>query len=429
MANCKDADVMIGNTEYSVYEEPGVDSDLVSGEKNNLLGWLQLNSMMGYVERTGKLIRLSFYAARRNGYEEGVVEMKMLFYYLDNELNQLSCNSVQTVSSFGSASRTALQDLEGTFQSLRDGFGDAVLISLQLLCESAQRMSDDAHAVQVHFEKQEQKVLDSIKKFAELEWKEEKDKHKATKMQDVLKRSEAVYVEQFESLDKLVEEKHKKCEEFKEKEDKENEQYQDPSFFKNVKWAITGARDTSRDKVLEWKAEAQRQLEIEEEHKRQQTKLLELEKGIVEEIERFENVESQIEKVISNLHSISKSLKMLAELMMRVALLFGGIKKKFDEISKASIKSLIEGMMKESEEKQQKYWRSTGFKRKLVTYFSKWVALQFVCSNYVEHVGKKINSPFGNITENPSKEQAQKQFTELFEEIKVHVQNGANIKN
>ena len=410
--------VIIDKEEYSILSSPETTSKLVRDERNHILGSLDLNSLVYDLGRVGKLVRLAFYAAKGSSYKVGMAEMKMMIYDIGIDITKLCNKSAQTVSSFRSASRNVLQELHAAYEYLLDGFEDDAVDCFETLSETAERMAQEARALQEHFERQQKEVRDTIAKIVKIEEAEGIDKDNIAKKQIELEKKENEYKEKIDALQKLEDKTKETRKEYEVKRDKEIENYEDPGFLTNLGRVFTGAKDPAKERVKEWKEESVKLYEIEKEHRRLRNEMLAKETDIMASMETCTYDKVETEMAIKSLQAVSNALVQLAAVMLRAALFWESIENQCKSICNTSFKTAIEKGMKKNEEKRLTFWHSTGFKTKAVNYCAKWVALHGICSDYVENIRSTQNSLTGYITENPTLDEARGQIKLMIKEIK-----------
>ena len=102
---------------------------------------------------------------------------------------------------------------------------------------------------------------------------------------------------------------------------------------------------------------------------------------------------------------------------MRAALFWKQMQDHCHTLAESEMKSQVEKVMTFEEEKRMKIWTSTSFKRKAIEFYSAWVALNSVCTIYIEHIKVTQKDLYKYITENPTYEESKKILNSLVEDF------------
>ena len=408
--------VIIDNQKYSVHRDPKITSGLVKEEKKIFSCIMEMNSMMNYVEPAGNQIQVAYLSAIKNGYKEGMVE-NVVICDLGKEISEACHTSVSTVANFMAKSKIALQEVHGIYDALLDGFVEVAECLFQTLSEATVILAEETKELQTRLKNLQGKIQVFVEEFAKLQQEAEKDKCEAEGQQKELLSSKKFYEGKKKSLDESAADLATKMDTVQKSYEEKKKIYEDAGFWSQMKFSMFGTR---RENTDSWKAERKRLEECKELNESQAEGVAVNAKSNTADIN---DCDSKIEKakgVIEDLQVISKALKFIADIMMKVTTLLGNIKKRFEEIGRTGVKAVIERIGKCDKETQLNYWHSTGFKCKMVTYSAKWVALQSICSDYEENVTfRKTASLFEDMTRILSKEDAKRRYKNIMEEMGI----------
>ena len=408
--------VIIDNEEYSVHKDPEITSGLVKEEKKVFSCFMEMNSMMNYVEPAVNQMKVAYLSTIKNGYKEGMME-KVEILGLGKDILKTCHTSVLTVANFMAKSKIALQEVHGIYDALLDGLVQVAECLFQTLSEATVNLAEETKALQTKFENLQEKIEVFIKKLKKLQQAVEKDKRETEGKQSEFISIQKSYEEKKKSLEESGAEMAAEMDAVRKSYEDRQKKYEDAGFWSQVKFSMFGAK---RENIDNWNAERTRLEECKGLNK-SQTEEVSMKINI--STADISNCDSKIDKakgVFEDLQIIDKALNFIAEIMMKVASLLSNIKKRYEEIGRTGVKAVIERLAKCDKETQLNYWRSTSFKCKMVTYSAKWVALQSICSDYEENVTfRKTASQFEDITRIASKEDAKRRYKNIIEEMGI----------
>ena len=114
------------------------------------------------------------------------------------------------------------------------------------------------------------------------------------------------------------------------------------------------------------------------------------------------------ECAVEALHEAIGALKHLSAVMMRSALFWKQMQEHCTSLADPAMKEEIKMLLNESKDIRLQAWTSKGFKRKAIHFYSGWVALNSVCTVYMEQIKETQKDLYKYITENPSYEESKK---------------------
>ena len=123
------------------------------------------------------------------------------------------------------------------------------------------------------------------------------------------------------------------------------------------------------------------------------------------------------ECAVDALHEAVGALKHLSAVMMQAALFWKQMQDHCRSLADSKMKSQVETAIKYPEEKRLKVWTSKSFKHKAIEFYSGWVALNSVCTIYMEQIKDTQRDLYKYITENPTYEESKRNLPALAEKF------------
>ena len=122
------------------------------------------------------------------------------------------------------------------------------------------------------------------------------------------------------------------------------------------------------------------------------------------------------ECAVNALHEAAGALKHLSAVMMQAALFWEQMQDHCRSLAESEMQSQVEKAFKRySEEKRLKVWTSKAFKRKAVEFYAGWVALNEVCTTYMEQIKLTQKDLYRYISDNPTWEESRQKLPQLAE--------------
>ena len=426
--------MVIDGTTYSMVELPGSATQVVVAQRKNLLGHIDLRSLMQDLGHVGRCIQLAYQGMVAAGPDPKCVELQIEVQRLGYDVTRLCDKSAVTVSKFKSASTTILTDLQATYGYLLDGFEDMALETLSSVSEIAGQMAKAAEELHDSFEKESYKVREVLEETQETEADKERTAgQKKMKLMNLEKK-----IEHGNELLKKAQEKEESAEQsYRECELKEGKALQDlgeeRGFFKGLANVFTSTflgfslGKSQQTKELQYKAIKEKRLEA-------LKMMMEREK---ERLQAFQNItdltvqlqsckeEAQFAKSSAKaLHKAADGLKILADLMMQAVLFWKQMQEHCKSLSDSKLKEKVERAIdKYSDEKRLKFWTSEPFKKQAVRFYAGWVALDCICGEYMASIGETQKELHKYIKENPTQEEALKNVFSLAAKFQKDLQD------
>lgn len=419
MASNSKAVVKIGDETFSILELPPTGTLVVEEQKQRLLGSVDLESLVSDLGKVGSFVRLAYNGVA--GYTDLQIEIREIGY----NVTKLCDKSAVTVTKFKQASGSILEDLQGTYQFLLDGFEKMALVTLQSVTEVAKDMVAAAEQLHKDFDEESQRVEVALKNTKKKKGTEEERK-----------KTLADEVKTLEVQKKTSEQEKVSAEEdFKEFEGKYTAaQARETEFhakatnpLKSVANAVmsifTGGRkvfDTDADLEVSREARAEKIIFLQEMKKQREVRSKAL-KEIAEFTTKIVNCQDDSELAdvaIGALHSAVGGLQKLSSIMLKAALFWKQVQVHCDQLAKQKMQTMIKSAMDMPKAERVELWTSDGFKVQAVQYYAKWVALDGVCAIYMGKIKETQRGLYAYLEENLTLEQARRKVPELAEAFK-----------
>ena len=105
--------------------------------------------------------------------------------------------------------------------------------------------------------------------------------------------------------------------------------------------------------------------------------------------------------------------------MMKAALFWEKLQEHCQSLAESEIQNQVEGALKLPEEKRLKVWMSKGFKKRVIEFYAGWVALNDVCTKYIEQIKLAQRELYEYLTENSTYEQSRRLIPQLVKEFEA----------
>ena len=414
MAENSKAIVKIGDETYSILELPPTGTVVVEEQKRILLGSVDLESLVSDLGKVGNFVRLAYNGVA--GYTDLQIEIRKIGY----NVTKLCDKSAVTVTKFKQASGSILEDLQGTYQFLLDGFEKMALVTLQSVTEVAKDMVVAAEQLHEDFNEESQRVERALENTKLKKGSEEKRKKtladEAKNLEVQKKASERERVSAEEDF-KTFEEKYTVAQA---KEEQFEAKATNPlKAVANAVFSIfTGGRkvfDTDADLEVSREARAEKIMFLQEMKKQREVRSKAL-KDIAEFTTKIANCQDDSELAdvaIGALHSAVGGLKKLSSIMLKAALFWKQMQVHCEQLAKQKMQTMIKTAMEMPKEERLELWTSKSFKIQAVQYYAKWVALDGVCAIYMGKIKETQGGLYAYLEENLTLEQARRKVPEL----------------
>jgi len=420
-----ETDVDIDGEQFNLVSIPNAESKLVQDVKQEILGTLDLHNLVEDFRKLGNFMCVAY-----NGVA-GHTEIQIKVQDVGYTVTKLADKSAVTVHKFKGASQSVLHELQGTYQYLLDGLEEMALETLSQLTSVAKDMAAAADELHKDFEKAADDVkvtLEDTQRAKGSEEEREKAREKEREEFEIKKNKAVTQQENANEAEKRAEVFYNEAQK---REDKAIDWIDAQSSLLNtLKSVFTGtvsaagsvamlkleeaARkiasigDTSGHKEAMKMANKEKQKQMEEMQKQRdlrQEAYLQYQE-FAERIKNCQDDNALAEAAIEALHSSIGALKSLSTIMMKAAMFWQQMQSHCESLAKGKMQKQVERAMKMDEEKRIKTWNSTGFKKKALRYYSRWVALDDVCGVYMLHVKKTREELYNYLKDNPTIEQA-----------------------
>ena len=418
-------DIVINGEEFNLVSTPNAGSKLVQSAKKELLGSLDLHSLVEDLGKLGNFIRVAY-----NGVA-GHTKIQIKVQQGGYKITKLADKSAVTVHKFKGASQSVLGKLKGTYEYLLDGLEEMALETLAQLSSIAKDMATAADELHNDFEQATTDVIDALEKTQKEKGSEEKRKKAREKERKEfeIKKQKAV-LQQQEAI--KAEEQAKAYYAAAQKREDKAFDAQD-SIINTVTDVFTGIVGAAASvATLQFKSALQKVASIG--HKEAMKMANEEKKKHLEEMQKQRDLRQEAllqclefaekikncpddnalaEAAIEALHSSIGALKSLSAIMMKAATFWQHMQIHCESLAKGDVQKEVEKAKEWDEGKRIKVWTSNAFKRLALEYYSKWVALDDVCGVYMLQIKETRKDLYISLEDNPTIEQARKNVREL----------------
>ena len=411
--------VTIDEQEYHLDVIPAAESKVVETEKEKLLGAVDLETLVNDLGRVGAFIRVAYNGVGAAGpkFTELLIEVQDLGY----DITKLCDQSALTVSKFKKASATVLDDLQATYGYLLDNLEDLALETLSSVSKIAADMETAATALQQEFTKEEQKVVNALKKTQLVRGEEAKriddKKREYAQAEEALKHQQKLLAD----AQKMEKEAEKQRQQIEMNEDEAIQSIKHATGFQKMinamfQTEIFDDGSAAKQKAQQWKEKRIEALETENKFRKMRYEALDRMTSFAAKMKNCTTEANMAEAATNALHEAITALKELSAVMMQAAQFWKQMQDHCKTLAEDRLKNMVEkAIQKHSEEVRLKVWTSTPFKRMAVRFYAGWVALNSVCAEYVEQIKVTQQDLYKYITENPTYEQCRMNVKDLAE--------------
>ena len=420
-------EIEIEGESYALDTIPSENSGVVKAEREKLLGVIDLRALVSDLGRVGGFIRIAYNGVGAAGYEytKEQIEIQRLGY----DITRLCDKSALTVAKFKKASSSIVTDLQCTYGYLLDNLEEMALETLSAISKLAGEMEKAALELHDEFIAEEEKVI------AALENTQQAKQIQASKVTEERKRR--IQLEEDYKREQVLMKEHREKESEAEARRRDLEEQEDEAISQigavNVRTTLKrlgnsltanfGVKlfDTEEDSP-EKKAKILRQnrldaLEAEKAIREKRQQALANMSSFTAKLKQCSNDHEMAECAVEALHEAVGALKHLSAVMMQAALFWKQMQDHCHSLAESEMKSQVEKVLTFPEERRLKVWTSSAFKRKAIEFYSGWVALNSVCTIYIEHIKKTQKDLYSYITENPTYEESKKILPSLAEDF------------
>ena len=423
-------DIVIDGEQYDLVSIPNARSKLVRSAKEELLGSLELHSLVEDLGKLGNFIRVAYNGVA--GYTEVQIKVQRVGY----KITKLADKSAVTVHRFKGASQSVLKKLKATYEYLLDGLEEMALETFSQLTSIAIDMAAAADELRNDFEKATTDVKNALEdtqraKGSEVERMKAREKDRK---EFEIKQQKAV-IQQREAT-----EAGERAKAFYASAQKREDKAFDAnnSFLNKITDAFTGIVGAAAsvatlqfsqalEKVAsigDLKSGYKEAMKMANEEKKKQMEAMQKQRDLRQEAllqclefaKRIKNCQDDnalAEAAIEALHSSIGALKSLSIIMMGASTFWQHMQLHCESLATGDIQKQVERQMKENEGKRLKTWTSRAFKGQALEYYSKWVALDDVCGVYMLQIKETRQDLYNYLEDNPTIEQARRNVREL----------------
>ena len=407
---------------YALDKIPPENSSVVKVETEKLLGAIDLRALVSDLGRVGGFIRIAYNGVGAAGYEhtKEQIEIQQLGY----DITKLCDKSALTVAKFKKASSSIVTDLQCTYGYLLDNLEEMALETLSSVSKLAGEMEKAALELHHDFVAEEKKVVATLENTQNAKMiqasKIEEEKKKRIKLEEDIKLEQELIKDHQE---KEIEAEARRRD-LEQQEDKVISEIGTPNLKSLLNAFTTKCIGIKifRDDDSETKATKLRQnrldaLEAEKAVREKRQEALANMSAFTTKIRQCSNDEEMAECAVEALHEAIGALKHLSAVMMQAAMFWKQMQDHCHSLSDSEMKSQVETAIKYPEAKRLKVWTSNSFKRKAIQFYSGWVALNGVCTVYMEQIKDTQRDLYNYITENPTYEESKRILPDMAEKF------------
>ena len=178
-------------------------------------------------------------------------------------------------------------------------------------------------------------------------------------------------------------------------------------------------KSSAEKKADMWKEKRCESLKIANEQREKRHAALQSFTDFAAKISGCQREENMAEAAVDALHEAMRGLKQLSLIMMKAAIFWKQMQMHCQSLAESEMQSQVERALKLSEEKRLKVWTSKGFKIKAIEFYAGWVALNGVCTKYIEQIQLTQKDLYEYLKENPTYEQSRRLLPELAKEFEA----------
>ena len=406
-------EIEIGGETYSLDVVPAAESRVVVEEKDKLLGAVDLKTLVDDLGRAGAFIRIAYNGAMAAGprYTELQIEIQQLGF----DITKLCDESALTVSKFKRASSTVLNDLEATYGYLLLNKENLAIETLSSVSKLAGDMEKAALALHEKFTKQEEKVRATHKNAqtargeAAIRIEEKEKEHQQLQIQ--LQHQQKL-LEDAQRLEREAEAQRRQI------ETQENEAIRSIKHIGPLKSLVNAifryeVFDEGTRRVGLWKEKRIQALENENKLRKQRYEAMETMTSFAVKIQNCQSEQEMAEVAVDALHKTVGAIQELLAAVMRAATFWRQMQEHCRSLADDGMLKVKMIQDKVAKEERKMMWTSAPFKKQAIRFYAGWVALNSLCSEYVEHIKRTQKDLYEYIVENPTYEESRKNVGEL----------------
>ena len=408
-------ELVIDDTTYSLVKLPGKETRLVVAAREQLLGHIDLRTLVEDLGRIGRCIRVAYNGVVAAGpkFTELQIEIQTLGY----DVTKLCNKSAVTVSSFKRASSKVLTTLRATYGYLLDGFEDIAITTLSSASRIAGKMAEEAEELHLNFKEEADKVKVVLENTERAKGEEALRARDMKREAEELEKHHEVQKEMVAKATEHVEEAKERFQECLSQKDEAicslgEEESTLVKFGNGLMDAIFGFKPfgSGDEKTRKYEALRESEAQAMEQRKEAEQKRMEALQKLTEFailIDRCKTEEDFANASVEALHKAMEGLRGLSALMMEAAEFWKQMQKHCQHLSEEDLKKAVtETKEKYDADARRKLWTGDAFKHQAVEFYAGWVALDNVCGEYMEVLKETQAELYRYIRENPTYEDA-----------------------
>ena len=408
-------EVVIDDTTYSLVKLPGKETRLVVAAREQLLGHIDLRTLVEDLGRIGKCIRVAYNGVVAAGpkFTELQIEIQTLGY----DVTKLCNKSAVTISSFKRASSKVLTALRATYGYLLDGFEDIAITTLSSASRIAGQMAEEAEELHMNFKEEADRVKVVLENTERAKGEEALRARDMKREAEELEKHHEVQKEMVAKATENVEEAKEWFQECLSQKDEAirslgEEESTLVKFGNGLMNAIFGFKPfgSGEEKTRKYEALRESEAQAMEQRKEVEQKRMETLQKLTEFailIDRCKTEEDFANASVEALHKAMEGLRSLSALMMEAAEFWKQMQKHCQHLSKKDLEKVVtETKEKYNADARKKLWTGDVFKHQAVEFYAGWVALDHVCGEYMEVIKETQAELYQYIRENPTYEDA-----------------------
>lgn len=414
--------VEVEGEEHKLDVVPKETSKVVLLEKEKLLGAVDLQMLVTDLGRVGKFIRIAYNGVGAAGPK--FVEIQIEVQSLGYDITKLCDKSALTVAKFKKASATVLTSLKATYGYLIGHMEKIALVTLTNVSRLAGEMAKAALQLHKEFEDEKEKVKTTLEKTQRAKGDEAqriKDKAKEREQLEAKHEEQRKLMEDSQRLEREAEAQRR------EMEHNENEAinsigYTNPvkvvlnAFTSHLGFKLFDEKEAEK-KAVHWKEKKIEALRKENELRQKRYEAFSIMTEFASKMTECKTEQNMAEAAEGALHQAIGALKELADVMMQAAQFWEQMEDHCKSLAEEGVKSQIEAAIEYPEEMRMVIWTSDPFKEQAIQFYAGWVALNSVCSEYMEQIKLTQKDLHAYLKENPSYEESRQNIEALAKEF------------
>ena len=418
--------VTIDDTNYSMVELPGSETEVVADERRKILQHIDLRSLqkdLGYVGRCIQLANYGMVAA-------GKSKLQIKVERLGTDVTRLWAKSANAVSTFKEDSKMILTDLQAAYQYLLDGSEERALETLSSVTNIAGQFAKAAEKLRNTFDKKAHEVQQIVENTQE---KEADEEHTATQAERDRESKERVKERKTQRYWTAQEAKEKaersySNSELEERKAIENLTYEEErGLIQKIMGFNSDSEQSHKKRVKKFEVINQNKKDAQKMQALREKKEEQIYESLTEIFVDLQDFESKVESAKSSaeiLHAAIEGLKPLKATMIKAADFWNRMQEHCKALSDSKLRDKVAREIREhSAEQRLKLWISIPFKKQVVYFNAGWVALDGIVAEYMGSIMETQKELYKYIQENPTQKEAKKNIHSLAAKFQEDLQD------